>query len=512
MSRLVCTRVACLRLPWFQIDVLHRAGHLEPGKPVALVSGQGARARVTLVDPAARSLGLSLGMQPSKARALVSDLQVYTWEESADLALIEATDALKSALSALTPRTALIAPGLWWLEPASPRPDRESSLESLEIAFGERVLCTLDALGFPGARLGIADTPTCAAAATRDGGQPLIRIPPGEGRAYLGRLPVHALPLSARALNLLSDLGLDRVHHLQTMSAQELEARLGPEGRRAWVLSQGEDPRRPMSSPQDPSARITLDLLEGVREVAALLFVARPALETLISAQSERGHALAHLSVTLNYAWGAPHQFVITPSRPLSDAKLLMELLRLRLQETTHDEVKQGPIVALILEALKVSPQRAWQGDLFQERERTLALAEGTLVRLLGRLGKGAVKTPVLRDAHSPEASGDWLTPGEAKESERKPGTPALGPPLACLRLLPTPEALGDQDERPDRVYLLNRHLTPTHFHGPERISGQWWSAPYDRDYYWVSTEEGFALWLFRSRVEKRWFLHGWLD
>ena len=69
MSRIVCTRVACLRLPWFPIDVLHRTGHVAKSSPVALVRGQGSHAQICLVDPAGRALGLTRQMSPSRARA-----------------------------------------------------------------------------------------------------------------------------------------------------------------------------------------------------------------------------------------------------------------------------------------------------------------------------------------------------------------------------------------------------------------------------------------------------------
>tara|TARA_B100000530_G_scaffold317751_1_gene249031 strand:+ start:244 stop:477 length:234 start_codon:yes stop_codon:yes gene_type:complete len=77
---------------------------------------------------------------------------------------------------------------------------------------------------------------------------------------------------------------------------------------------------------------------------------------------------------------------------------------------------------------------------------------------------------------------------------------------------LPEPRLITDSRDRPDRISFEGRLVHLTHWHGPERLSGHWWSDPYDRDYYWVSTQEGFALWLFRTRDKARWFLHGWLD
>jgi protein ImuB len=50
---------------------------------------------------------------------------------------------------------------------------------------------------------------------------------------------------------------------------------------------------------------------------------------------------------------------------------------------------------------------------------------------------------------------------------------------------------------------------------GPERISGDWWRAPYAREYWWAGTGDGELLWLFREHrggEDPRWRLHGWWD
>ena len=166
MPRLVCTRVACLRLPWFQIDVLLRAGYLQRKRPSALFKGQGAHAQLILVDPAARALGLKAGMRPRRALSLATHLQLLPWDARAEALSKEAVDELRGVLKRLSPRLSLIAPGRWWLEPASPQPHQESSLSALETRFAQRVLAEVKALGFLGPKLAIADAPTCAAAAT----------------------------------------------------------------------------------------------------------------------------------------------------------------------------------------------------------------------------------------------------------------------------------------------------------------------------------------------------------
>lgn len=48
---------------------------------------------------------------------------------------------------------------------------------------------------------------------------------------------------------------------------------------------------------------------------------------------------------------------------------------------------------------------------------------------------------------------------------------------------------------------------------GPERLEGGWQrEAAFARDYFQVETSRGERLWIFRSRPDDRWFLHGWFD
>jgi protein ImuB len=45
---------------------------------------------------------------------------------------------------------------------------------------------------------------------------------------------------------------------------------------------------------------------------------------------------------------------------------------------------------------------------------------------------------------------------------------------------------------------------------GPERIETGWWrECPLRRDYFRVDTARGQRLWLFQSRDEGSWFVHG---
>ncbi|MEQ1571652.1 MAG: hypothetical protein ABMA64_38845, partial [Myxococcota bacterium] len=76
--------------------------------------------------------------------------------------------------------------------------------------------------------------------------------------------------------------------------------------------------------------------------------------------------------------------------------------------------------------------------------------------------------------------------------------------------LLPKPERLEVEGERPARIRTPAGWRAVTRCAGPERLWGEWWaSPPLDRT-YWVVEVEGRALWVYRDGTG--WWHHGWFD
>ena len=81
-------------------------------------------------------------------------------------------------------------------------------------------------------------------------------------------------------------------------------------------------------------------------------------------------------------------------------------------------------------------------------------------------------------------------------------------PPATLLRLLDPPEQV---EIAPDTSAFTwrGRRWPITERSSVERLSGDWWSSPYARDYSsWTS--EGTAFVVFLS--EGTWSVHGWYD
>ncbi|MGM0574613.1 MAG: hypothetical protein ACQEXJ_02600 [Myxococcota bacterium] len=523
MSRIVCSRVACLRIPWFPIDVLRRDGRAGRGSPAALVRGSGSHARVALVEPRAAARGLQRGLTPAQARAIAPGVDLIPWDEDAEAAVRSATDAVAAELSPLSPRVTPVAPGTSWLEPVDPDvarglgPDRGARGEE---AFAREAVARVERAGYPGARVGLADAPVAAAAATRVGGRDVLRVEPGGDKAFLAGLPIAALPLSDRTRRLLRDLGIHRIGALQAMGPGELEARFGPEGRHAWRAAQGMDPRRPITPRPHAELRVTTPLVAPAERSEALLFVLRPVLERMIGDLAGRRLAVGRLRLTLERAWGEPVRLDVAPGQATADDGLLLELARLRLAHALDEgggDGEGGPVVGLSVEVLRTAPLRPRQGDLFTARWIDPVAAESALLRLTGRFGEQAVARAERRDDHRPERAGRWRpVVDETGAGDETPGSAPVvreDLPPACLRMLDPPEPVRVSE---DRRRLLRtgrgRTLSLGRWHGPERLSGRWWEGAWDREYWWVVANEGRILWLYRDPGAGRWYLHGWLD
>ena len=82
----------------------------------------------------------------------------------------------------------------------------------------------------------------------------------------------------------------------------------------------------------------------------------------------------------------------------------------------------------------------------------------------------------------------------------------------AALRLLEEPEAVEVEREHdaPCAVWWRGRRIALDHAIEVERLSGDWWKAPYHRD-YWRCDGEGAELLVFVDH-EGGWYVQGWYD
>lgn len=516
-----------MTIPDFPIAVCARDGGGEGSGAIVVVRGKGSRAEVVCLSPGARRLGLRPGMRVTEARGRAPDLVVRGWD---DRLYARAEGECAAALLAASPRVAragAVGVGAFWLEVGG------WVRRGGEGVFAEVARGAILALGYPEARVGIADSAAAAWAASRLAGKKrVVRVPPAGDARFLSPLPIRSLPLSDALHETLAALGVERVAELVRLGcgdAAAVEARLGAEGLRAWRWAQGRDERRPFRRPSERGHEVSVEL-GGVDRLEPFLFILKACLDRMAADLGRRGECARGLALVLECEGGAEVVHRLTPARPTRSARTYLDLARASLE----GGMLPAPAVGLTVRAEETAPAGAEQGDLFERRwVDPLAWSVGH-ARLVARWGADAVVRPEPRDTHRPEAAGRWVPvrpadaggtgPVRGAGSDGRGARPAGGPPLPPLPPGPSPAlvlhrfpepvpiAVRAREGRPATVRVDGRWRRVESCLGPERISGEWWGDPYRREYYRVLAGGGW-LWIFRdARVGRAWWWHGWWD
>lgn len=164
--------------------------------------------------------------------------------------------------------------------------------------------------------------------------------------------------------------------------------------------------------------------------------------------------------------------------------------------------------------------QRDFDGSISSDTTQVIA---GFLGTLSNKIGREAIHTARLYDAHLPEESIGFAPIGSTnlrsppapyagadsppEAGGFTPTRPSLffhpGHPIRVLALLP--------DHPPKRMYLGREPLTVRKSIGPEKIEEPWFAEadPSLRDYFRVQDSHGRWLWVCHHRTEQRWTLCG---
>jgi protein ImuB len=112
---------------------------------------------------------------------------------------------------------------------------------------------------------------------------------------------------------------------------------------------------------------------------------------------------------------------------------------------------------------------------------------------------------------------GEGAAPASGEARTRRVGDEARleeGAVQRPTRLLSEPRLLVATGEggRVSAIRLGAEVHAVLSFEGPERLRGEWWSAPFDRDYYRARVEGLGDCWIYRDGADGRLHLHGFFD
>jgi protein ImuB len=348
-----------------------------------------------------------------------------------------------------------------------------------------------------------------------------ILVPPGEILPALRPLPLAALRLPQETVDLLRQLGIDRIGQLEVLPREELSSRFGPELLRRWDQAIGRlaEPVPVHGQPPQFEAHCSLEHPTTRRETIEAV------LEQLIGQLArmllDLGRGAMRLECRLDCisagpARTEPVQLSVGLFRPSAAAGHLCSLVQVQLERLRLP----GPLAGVRVAATATVPLPqqqelfSWGDGLSQRQGRCLAeLVE----RLSSRLGhRSVLRVRLVADAQ-PELAWhyDPLIENSRRRSLRKQ-SPAELPPRP-LRLLRRPVALSVTSLIPDgppaRFQFCGRDQRIAQHWGPERIETGWWrNRTVDRDYYRVETTTGQRYWLFRRLRDGRWFLQGMFE
>jgi protein ImuB len=331
----------------------------------------------------------------------------------------------------------------------------------------------------------------------------------------------------------LSALGMRTAGALARLEAGEVERRWGDDGLAAWRLARGEDARRPVLADPERPRTVSAELAVPAETMEPALFLVRSALERLVPPLVADGRSAAAVAVTLTLdtartalPTGARAHTVtreVRLPRPVARVKPLFDHCQGLLDRWPLEAPLCGVEVAIVATA----PASGEQGDLLDATWRDPGAAEAALARIRSALGSGSVVRAEPGESQAPERTavwvdsrlgiGDWSSRNATVRgtSHEAPPIPTPQPPIpASLRLLEIPEPVEVEyaDGAPCALWWHGARLTIERALGPERLSGEWWTAdPYARD-YWRCGGDGGELLVYADARDGGWYVQGWYD
>jgi protein ImuB len=495
-------RVLALCVPDVALQRLARDG--DAAAAVAVL----AEGRVVACSPAARAAGVRIGDSGVQAEAVCAGIALVAHDAAADRAALE---ALAEALLALGPAVEIAPPDSVLVDASAARlVAGGGGATDAEARLAARAVEVAEALGFR-ARAAVASGRGPARALARCGGA-AAPVPAAARAAAPARLPLRALELPDAVAARLRAVGVADAGAFARLPAAAIGQRFGAGGVAAWRLARGEDPSRlaPWAPSRLPSERI--DLEAPVESAEALLFALKRLCDRVAARLAGRGLGATRLGLALALDPAGAERLVIALAAPSASASRWLVVLRERVGALRLP----GAVVAVALEVDEAAEAPAEQLALGERSDRVAAL-DAVLARLAARLGPGAAFAAEPVERHRPEAA-YRAAPFRAREAGACDGRAARTVEAAeaprPTRLLEAPLPLVAEGEggRVTAVRVDGRAFAVASLSPPERLAGEWWSEPIDRDYHRALLEGLGECWIYRDGADGRLWLHGFFD
>ncbi|HEY9784066.1 MAG TPA: DNA polymerase Y family protein [Candidatus Obscuribacterales bacterium] len=497
------SRIACLRIPLFQIAAQRKYEPALKRKPLVLLLDNGGQSdrslgskKIIIASADAIKQDVVAGMRLSQARAICADL---AWRYYDAKLYEEAQRAIANELIAYTPRVSAIEPGLFILD--------AQGLAHMggESKFCHEVLKTISRLGYLEGHIGVADSAFAATMATRLKKRRWYVVPPGKDAPFMVQMPVKYLPLDIESVQILQDLGVTTIGKFAQLPASSVAERFGEAGRKAHDLALGLDKRQPVLPVVERQFQCSMEIGGPIEALNEALFILKSLLDRITTELKREGFDAEELTASFFNDRDLIDERLIKLIRPSNSAKFLLEVVRLSLEtkqlprEFTGVRIVVSRFCKESWEQRKIGSLQSGdrENDLFSESSMLL------LQRLTTRLGEDKVVCPQASDQYALSHSGFWLpvidshgrsvrsnishgtTPVDVQYILDKLGHRGLLASLAIkLPKEPIPVLVEIQDKQPVSLAYGGHWYRITMITSAECLSGQWWESPMRKSYY----------------------------
>ncbi len=534
---------AAIHIPDFIVQAVVRGELSLRDRAVAIVDGTPPLWSVVAANPRALQIGIELGMAKSQA-AQFTAVEIRHRSPAQEKAAHEAMLDLGWSIS---PRVEDTAPDTIVVDIAGLSglfgPDEKIAQELTQRGtnFGLRT------------RIAVAESIEVAILAAR-GLPDITLITPGDEAQRLSGLPAHTLLPSLEIMEILQRWGVKTCGQLAALPVIQLSERLGQEGVRLHTLASGAFIRSLVLAKPSTYFQEEMELDDSVEELESLSFLLGRLLDQLCERLAARSLSASTIRMEFDLERSfekdlqqsadpqkhklLPRKFekVLTLPVPMRDSKLLLKLVRLRLQS-------DPPPAAIIKMTLSAEPDRprTTQRGLFLPAAPEPEKLELTMARLAHLVGDSNVGSPQLMDTHRPDAirmERFRLAQEAAGHPKKRPlaiagkkvSIPEITKPANGFRFFRpgVPARVEMREGLPGRIFFQGLRGEVLAASGPWQTSGEWWQDSWDQSEWDVEIQfaaapqktkrpghlpnpRGIYLLYYDSR-QQGWFLRGTYD
>ncbi len=389
--------------------ILQAIGRSEPElrtRPLAIIDGPPPTYQVVALNRLAQILGVTHGM----TKAAVGQFAQVTIRPRCRVREEAAHSALLDVAWSITPRVEDAAPDTLLIDISG-----LTSLLGDQEAIARQIASRASTFGM-NVHVAISANVETARIVSRALPGPTI-VPEGEERRFLETLRVSMLSPSLELSEVFERWGVTTCKALASLPVLSLSECVGQEGVRLHEIASGKGMRPLLLAEPAQHFEEWFELDETVDDLESLSFLLGRLLGQLSARLSARALSIAAIQVNFELQPAFDNAFDtsrdllrVRPSPrtfscslelpvPTRDAKLLLKLLRLRLQSRPP-----GAPIQKIQMTAQPSLSRVTQGSLFIPTAPDPDKLELTIARIASVVGEGNVGSPKLLDSHRPDA------------------------------------------------------------------------------------------------------------